>query len=170
MSEPYIGEIRIFAGSFAPQGWAYCDGSTISIADNDTLFTLLGTTYGGDGQTTFKLPDLRGRIPLHMGTSTFGTYTLGQQAGTENVTLTTQQIPGHTHAIAANNGAANVGTPAGNIFGSATISHYASPGGAGATGPIATASGGTSQPHSNIMPYLGISFIISLYGVYPSQS
>src|SRR5947208_17026937 len=100
MGQPYVGEIRMFAGNFAPAGWAFCNGQTIPISENDTLFTLIGTTYGGDGQETFALPDLQSRIPIHMGTGSSGTtYQIGEMAGVESVTLTTQQIPSHTHAM-----------------------------------------------------------------------
>src|SRR6266699_1246250 len=99
MSDPFIGEIRMFGGNFAPNGWAFCSGQTLPISEYDTLFTLIGTTYGGDGQSTFALPDLRGRLPVHQGTSTGGTFTLGEAAGVETITLTLQQIPAHTHSF-----------------------------------------------------------------------
>src|SRR4051794_30703113 len=100
MAQPYVGEIRIIAGNFAPAGWMFCDGSLLPISENDTLFQLIGTTYGGDGQVTFALPDLRGRVPIHMGSAATGTtYNLGEMAGVEEVTLTTQQLPAHTHAL-----------------------------------------------------------------------
>src|ERR1051326_1475358 len=101
MSTPYIGEIRLFAGNFAPVGWLFCDGSTLPISQYDVLFNLIGTTYGGDGQNTFDLPDLRGRVPLHQGSNQASTYVLGEEGGVESVTLTTQQIPQHTHALQA---------------------------------------------------------------------
>lgn len=170
MGQPYIGEIRMFAGNFAPVGWAFCNGQTLPISENDTLFTLIGTTYGGDGQETFNLPDLRGRLPLHSGTGKFGTtYQIGEAAGVESVTLSTQQIPAHNHLIVANNDIANSPSPKDTILGvsSSTFVFLAD----APSEPMKTAlspSGG-SQPHENTQPFLCVSFIISLFGVFPSQ-
>lgn len=169
MGSPYIGEIRMFAGNFAPTGWALCDGQVLPIAENDALFTLIGTTYGGDGQETFALPDLRGRIPIHSGTSQSGiSYTIGEQGGAEEITLTSQQIPVHRHPLASS-APATSGSPAGNAFGAAAgMNLYAEAEG------IADLEGnmplGGSQPHDNMMPYLAVNFIISLFGIFPSQS
>jgi microcystin-dependent protein len=172
MASPYIGEIRMFGGSFAPAGWAMCNGQTIPISQNDTLFTLIGTTYGGDGQETFQLPNLQSRIPIHAGTGKFGTtYQLGETAGTESVTLSTNQMPNHNHALIASTGAATAPSPNNNILAaSATISPYVKD----VAGPQLVASAvqpqGGSQPHENMMPFLVITFIISLFGIFPTQN
>ncbi len=177
MSQPYIGEIRMFGGNFPPVGWAFCDGQLMAIADNDTLFQLIGTTYGGDGQNTFGMPDMRGRVVTHMGTSSGQTYVLGQMAGAETVTLTTNQIPQHTHQVMATTATGSTGTPSsgamlatGGPAGTA-ITPYAAFGGNQITMPgNSTTSAGGSQPHDNMQPYLGLNFIISLYGIFPSQN
>ncbi len=169
MGSPFIGEIRMFAGNFAPSGWALCDGQVLPIAENDALFTLIGTTYGGDGQETFALPDLRGRIPIHSGTSPSGiSYVIGEQGGAEEITLTSQQIPVHRHPLASP-APATSGSPPGNAFGAATgLNLYAEAEG------IADLEGnlpaGGSQAHDNMMPYLAVNFIISLFGIFPSQT
>lgn len=172
MATPYIGEIRMFAGSFAPQGWALCWGQTMPISENDALFTLIGTTYGGDGQTTFNLPDLRSRVPVHMGYQGGITYTIGQTGGLETVTLTAQQLPAHQHAPLAN-ATGNSLTPGGNVWASSPAVQFVEPlpANLNANMPadsISTAGGG--QPHENRIPFLAINFIISLYGIYPTQS
>ncbi|NYF80596.1 phage tail protein [Granulicella arctica] len=165
MSNPYVGEIRLVGFNFAPEGWAICQGQLLSIAEYDVLFNLLGTTYGGDGQTTFALPDLQGRAPLHQGSS----YIIGSKAGVETVTLTTAQLPQHTHAIAAQGGNGNTTSPGSAFFAGSTEEQYAS--GAGATSgtmlPNFPSVG--SQPHDNRMPYLCMNYVISLFGIYPSQ-
>jgi microcystin-dependent protein len=174
MGEPFIGEIRMFAGSFAPAGWAFCNGATLPISENDTLFNLIGTTYGGDGQETFQLPDLQSRIPIHAGTAQSGTtYQLGEQAGVESVTLTVQQIPTHNHPPIASTDPGDQSTPVNNFW-SATFT------GDQIYDPAITANGtmnstliggtGGSQPHENMAPFLCISFIISLFGVYPQPN
>ena len=171
MGTPYVGEIRMFAGNFAPAGWAFCDGSVLAISNNDVLFNLIGTTYGGDGQTTFNLPDLRSRVPVHAGTGGGGTYVIGQAAGVESVTLTTQQIPAHNHVPLCNNGAGNQNDPGGGFWAvQSQQSPYTSdppntPMGANAIG----ATGG-SQPHDNMVPFLVINFIISLFGIFPTPT
>ena len=171
MSSPYIGEIRMFAGNFAPAGWAFCQGQLMPISENDALFTLIGTTYGGDGQSTFGIPDLQGRVPLHQGTLGGITYTIGEQAGTESVTLTTNQIPVHTHALVGATGNGAQTNPSNNFLASSTlIKPYASETpdtnmAASAIGPA-----GGSQPHENMQPFLVISYIISLFGIFPSQT
>jgi microcystin-dependent protein len=171
MSQPFIGEIRIFAGNFAPTGWALCDGQLIPISENDTLFNLIGTTYGGDGQETFALPDLRGRLPLHQGTGSSGTsYVIGESGGVEDVTLTTNQIPSHTHPLVATTAVGAAASPLNSVPAASGSSNVYRPGPAGT--PLAaqavSASGG-SQPHTNLQPYLCVDFIISLFGIFPTQ-
>lgn len=165
MAQPYIGEIRLFGGNFAPEGWAFCDGSLLDIGEYETLFSLIGTTFGGDGQSTFALPDLRGRIPIHQNPKP-----LGEMAGTETVTLTTSQIPAHTHGIAAATGTANQSSPANHRLAQPAFNLYGSGAGDAAMHPAAIASAGGTQPHDNMQPYLCVSYIISLYGIYPSPS
>jgi microcystin-dependent protein len=177
MSSPYIGEIRMFAGNFAPNGWMFCEGQTLPIAENDALFTLIGTTYGGDGQETFNLPNLASRMPMHMGTGPDGTtYQIGEMAGTEQETLTTQQIPNHTHAHqASTNQASPVYTNATGVLGSTGASKiYTALDPANLKTMHASTSGtsvtGGSQPHNNMSPFLSINFIISLFGIFPSPN
>ena len=171
MSQPYIGEIRMFGGNFAPLGWMFCDGSLLPISENETLFNLIGTTYGGDGQSTFALPDMRGRIPIHQGAG----YTLAEAVGTETVTLSLNQLPNHAHILNASaNAASSAGTPADMTANTGTTLLYATPD--AQTGPDvimnpqAIGAVGGNQPHNNLAPYLCVSFIISLYGIYPSQN
>jgi microcystin-dependent protein len=168
MSDPYIGEIRMFGGNFAPAGWAFCDGQLMAIAENDVLFNLIGTTYGGDGQSTFALPDLRSRVPLHQGVG----FTIAQNGGTESVTVTTSQTASHTHPMmATNNNAAATGA-AGNVLAQTpTYSPYLS--GFGVDSTLASTSIGTvggSQPHENRQPFQAVNFIISLFGIFPSPT
>jgi microcystin-dependent protein len=169
MSNPFIGEIRMVGFNFAPQGWAFCSGQLMSIAQNNALFALVGTTYGGDGQNTFGLPDLRGRVPIHQGQSP-GTsnYQIGQQGGTETVTLISSQLPAHTHPVAAaaggNDTNASSGMPA-----SGGPNLYAT--GAGTPpAPMTVMPTGGNQPHENMAPYVAISFVICLFGIFPSQN
>jgi microcystin-dependent protein len=173
MGNPYVGEIRLFAGNFAPAGWNFCNGAVLPISEFETLFNLIGTTYGGDGQQTFQLPDLRGRVPVHQGTgSGLSNYVIGQVGGRETVTLTINQMPSHRHAVAST-AAATRDTPAGNVLGSpgATGQVYtAATGGSGALASAANAAAGGSQPHENMMPTLCVNFIISLFGIFPSQN
>ena len=166
MANPYIGEIRMFGGNFAPQGWAFCQGQLLAIADNDALFALLGTTYGGDGQTTFALPDLRGRIPIHQGNG----YLLAEQGGTETETLTAQQIPFHNHSAVALSDHANTKSPKNALPARADEPTYAQPGDLVAMNPQAVSAVGGNQPHENLQPYLCVNFIISLFGIFPSQN
>jgi microcystin-dependent protein len=171
MSQPYVGEIRMFAGNFAPAGWMFCEGQLIPISEFETLFNLIGTTYGGDGQSTFALPDLRGRLPIHQGNG----FTLAETGGAEEVTLNTQQIPSHNHMV-----------------GATTTGQVLSPSGAIPAQPASTQSGtaiydantpattllpasigattGGNQPHDNFQPYLCVNFIISMFGIFPSQT
>jgi microcystin-dependent protein len=174
MSDPYVGEIRMFGGPFAPLGWKFCDGSLLSIADNSTLFNLIGTTYGGDGVNTFGLPNLSSRIPIHAGQSQ-GTqlYNLGQSGGVETVTLNTNQIPAHSHQLFASAGFANASVP-GNFVVLGTTNdpaqlYYSTSGGVTMATQSVSATG-SSLPHDNLMPYLCVNFIISLYGIYPSPN
>jgi microcystin-dependent protein len=173
MAQPYVGEIRMFAGNFAPAGWMFCDGTQLSIAENDTLFNLIGTTYGGDGQETFNLPDLRGRVPIHEGTNpaTGTTYTLGEQAGVETVTLNTQQIPQHNHALQATNAVGTQPNPGGNLLANSQGPQpYIQEGPDNSLNAQTLTPAGGSQPHENLQPFLGINFIISLFGIFPSQT
>jgi microcystin-dependent protein len=169
---PYVGEIRMFAGNFAPAGWMFCAGQTLPIAENEVLFQLIGTTYGGDGQETFVLPNLQSRIPMHMGTGPDGTtYQLGEMAGTESVTLSTQQIPVHTHPLVASDGLSNTANPGDHVLAKSTamkIYRNINPNIALQANIIAPVGG--SQPHDNMQPFLCINFIISLFGIFPSQT
>src|SRR5579864_555609 len=171
MGTPYVGEIRMFAGNFAPAGWALCQGQTLAISDNDVLFNLIGTTYGGDGQTTFNLPNLASRVPVHAGTGGGSSYIIGQAAGAESVTLTTSQIPAHSHAPLCNSGAGGQAGPSGGVWAQlATNPPYANVAPTLAMGANAIGSTGGSQPHDNMVPFLVINFIISLFGIFPSQT
>ena len=167
MSQPYIGEIKLFAGNFAPVGFAVCDGQLLDIAQNDTLFVLIGTTYGGDGQTTFALPDMRGRIPVHQSNGN----PQGAVGGTETIALLAGQIPPHSHDLRAGVGGSKVSSPANAYFASGGPQHYAShrvsPLSGTLQGGLAPAGGG--QPHDNMMPYATLMFIIALSGIFPSQ-
>ena len=173
MAQPYVGEIRMFAGNFAPAGWVFCDGQLLPISENETLFNLIGTTYGGDGQSTFAVPDLRGRIPIHAGTGPgLSSRILASSGGAEEVTLTVNQIPAHSHVVLASGAAASSGNPSGNV--SATTSptnvYSTSLQTAQNMNNAAIAPAGGSQPHSNLMPALCVNFIISLFGIFPSPS
>lgn len=171
MSQPYVGEIRMFAGNFAPNGWLFCEGQILPISWYETLFQLIGTTYGGDGQETFAVPDLRGRLPLHMGTGPDGTtLAIGETGGVEEVTLTVSQLPSHTHEPVGAVGPAFSKKPAPGLgFATGRTDVYA-PSGA-LTGPdFAIGEAGGGRPHSNIQPYLCVNFIISLYGIFPTQT
>src|SRR5262249_40280601 len=171
MGSPYVGEIRMFAGNFAPAGWAFCDGQLLPISENDTLFNLIGTTYGGDGQETFALPDLRGRVPIHQGTGPgLSTMTIGEQFGVETVTLTTNQIPQHNHNIATTAAAATTNAPSASVILADEASTASGGGNAFTYAPFNAAtqvvlpaqtigSGGGSQPHENVQPILVIRFI-----------
>lgn len=171
MSDPYVGEVRLFAGNFAPLGWAFCQGQLVPISENETLFNLIGTTYGGDGQQTFGLPDLRGRVPVHQGQGLGLTpRQMGEMAGVESVALSTVQMPAHSHALRASTAAASVTTPAGALLGATSVNSYDN---ASAGTPMAAAAitgAGGSQPHDNMAPTLALNYIISLFGIYPTQS
>jgi microcystin-dependent protein len=175
MGNPYVGEIRLFAGSFAPAGWAFCHGQTMPISENETLFQLIGTTYGGDGQETFNLPNLQSRVPLHMGTGPSGlTYQLGEMGGTETVTLTVNQIPIHSHAALASASGGSSPSSQNGVWAAMGQAGYApynfgDPGKTTMHAQSLSPTGG-NQPHDNMLPFLTISFIISLFGVFPSQT
>lgn len=169
----------MFGGTFAPAGWAFCDGTLLPISENEVLFALIGTIYGGDGQTTFALPDFRGRVPLHQGSGGGASYTIGQQAGVEAVTLQASQMPSHTHAVSASAAVPPNAVAAVNVTNTASTWVPASPpkprlyAAAASLVPMAPAAvqpAGGSQPHNNLAPYLAVNFIISLFGVFPSQS
>lgn len=167
MAQPYVGEIRMFAGNFAPAGWMFCEGQLLPISENETLFNLIGTTYGGDGQSTFALPDLRGRVPLHQGNS----FVLAETGGAEEITLTVTQIPAHSHPFLAAAVGGDQITPIGNLPASSfSVVPYIndSPGANMNVGAISAIGG--SQPHTNFQPYLCVNFIISLFGIFPSQT
>ena len=173
MSNPYIGEIRLFGGNFAPAGWAFCDGQLLPIADNDALFTLIGTTYGGDGQVTFALPDLRGRVPIHMGQGPgiSQNYQLAESVGVETVTLTVQQIPIHSHqALCHSGGSNNTANPQNAVWNVSDVVQYTSLAPNGSMHVSTVSQVGGSQPHENMAPYMGIYYIISLFGVFPSPT
>lgn len=172
MAQPFVGEIRMFAGNFNPSGWMFCNGQLLPISENETLFNLIGTTYGGDGQSTFALPNLQGRLPVHMGSLAGTTFQLAEQAGSESVTLTTQQIPIHTHPQQCSSGGqVSASNPQAGIAAPSDISQYSTAGATVQMGTPATTSdpAGGSQPHTNFMPYLCINFIISLFGIFPHQ-
>src|SRR5262245_9674478 len=169
---PYVGEIRMFAGNFAPNGWMFCEGQTLPISENEVLFQLIGTTYGGDGQETFNLPNLASRVPIHMGTGPSGTtYQLGEMAGTEQETLTVQQIPNHTHTLSASTAAGGTNSPANAVVAaSPSVQVFIVDSPDNNLNPAAVTAAGGSQTHENTQPFLCINFIISLFGVFPSQT
>lgn len=167
MAQPYVGEIRMFAGNFAPAGWMFCEGQLLPISEYETLFNLIGTTYGGDGQSTFALPDLRGRIPLHFGNG----FTLAETGGVEEVTLTVNQIPAHTHTLLASGDTANSPNPGDNVIArSPQVNAFINGSPSVGMSPQFIGSTGGSQPHNNFQPYLCVDFIISLFGIFPSQT
>jgi microcystin-dependent protein len=172
MAEPFIGEIRMFGGNFAPQGWALCHGQLAPISQNDMLFTLIGTTYGGDGQTTFALPDLRGRFPMHMGSGAgLSPRVIGQTGGAEEVTLTIQQLPQHNHAAIGAAGG-NAVEPVGNFWSADAAGNTAAYNNATDNSQMAAGAIGNAhvaQPHENVQPFLAINYIIALEGIFPSQ-
>lgn len=167
MAQPYVGEIRMFAGNFAPAGWMFCEGQLLPISENETLFQLIGTTYGGDGQSTFALPDLRGRIPIHQGNG----FILAETGGAEEITLTVQQIAAHNHPLLASSGSASGNSPVGNLPSeTTTINLYIEDNPNANLNPAAIGSTGGSQPHTNFQPYLCVNYIISLFGIFPSPT
>jgi microcystin-dependent protein len=167
VAQPYVGEIRMFAGNFAPAGWMFCEGQLLPISENETLFQLIGTTYGGDGQSTFGLPDLRGRLPLHQS----GAHLLAEAAGVEQVALDPAQMPVHSHPLRASTAAGSQNSPAGAVrAGSPTIDLYRESSAASGLAANTVAPAGGSQPHTNFQPYLCVDFIISLFGIFPSET
>jgi len=169
VAQPYVGEIRMFGGNFAPAGWMFCEGQLLPISEYETLFNLIGTTYGGDGQSTFALPDLRGRVPIHMGNG----FTLAQSGGVEMVTLTVAQIPAHSHPLLATNNFATTTGLQNNVAAAASVVNVSAYGTDQPTTPVSPASVssvGGNQPHNNFQPYLCVDFIISLFGIFPSQT
>ena len=177
MADPFLGEIIMFGGTFAPRGWAFCNGQLLPIAQNSALFSILGTTYGGDGRTTFALPDLRGRVPINSGGNSTGpgvsTYTLGERGGAEDVTLSTSQIPSHTHQARCQSGDGNAASPVGNVCADdlgVSSATYSSAGANADMAAAAIANTGGNQAHNNIQPFLAVNFIIALTGVFPSRN
>lgn len=171
MSEPFVGEVRMFAGNFSPRGWAFCDGQLLAVSQNDALFSLLGTIYGGDGRTTFGLPDLRGRIPIHAGHGPgLSERRLGSKGGAENVTLTVNQLPSHHHVINAENTAATGNSPQDALIGdSPSIDLFTESTPTENLSSQSITSVGGSRSHTNLMPFLCVHFIIALFGIYPSR-
>lgn len=173
MSEPFIGEIKLVGFNFAPRGWALCNGQLLPIAQNTALFSLLGTTYGGNGQTTFALPDLRGRVPIHMGQGPgLSSRNIGESSGTENVTLGVSQMPSHTHTARGNTGLANKQSPVGAVNAvepTGQTATYSNAAPNADMNPGAIASTGGSQPHPNMQPFLAVNFVIALEGIYPAR-
>ncbi len=171
MSEPFIGEVKMFGGNFAIRGYAFCDGQLMDISQNDALFSLIGTIYGGDGTTTFALPDLRGRIPLHQGTGPGLTNRpIGQKSGTETVTLTVQQIASHNHTANVNSQDGTNGNPQNGVVAQTTAGPFNTTAVNNQMGNQSIGQTGGSQPHDNMQPYLCISFIIALEGIYPPRN
>jgi microcystin-dependent protein len=167
MAQPYVGEIRLFAGNFAPAGWMFCSGQTLPISENETLFQLIGTTYGGDGQSTFMLPDLRGRVPIHQGSG----FILAETGGVETVTLTVNQIPVHAHSFLASADVANSPNPAAHVLAEtvSTTPYFAGSPVVGLSPQCIGRTGG-NQPHENLQPFQCINYIISLFGIFPSPT
>ena len=171
MSEPFVGQITMFAGNFAPRGWALCDGQILAIVQNQALFSLLGTTYGGDGRTTFALPDLRGRLPLHSGQGPgLVDRRLGAKSGSESVTLVSTQLPSHAHPLQGTDSAATTPDPSGSVFARSSGDAYGSEFSASNMNGAAVSNSGGGQAHTNLMPSLAINFIVALFGVFPSRS
>lgn len=171
MSEPFVGEVKMFAGNFAPRGWAFCDGQLLAVSQNNALFSLLGTIYGGDGRTTFALPDLRGRIPIHAGSGPGLTpRKIGATGGAENVTLTANQLPSHTHPLQGTDDLGNTPNPSGNVSARSTsVDAYIGDAPSTNLSTSAVSSVGGSQSHANLQPFLCIHFIVALFGIYPSR-
>jgi len=167
MAQPYVGEIRMFGGNFAPAGWLFCEGQLLPISENETLFQLIGTTYGGDGESTFQLPDLRGRLPIHRGNG----FILAETGGAEEITLTVNQIPAHTHPFVVNSGQGSSPNPENNLLGgSPNVDVFIQDVANVALAPTSVSPVGGSQPHTNFQPYLCVDFIISLFGIFPSPT
>jgi microcystin-dependent protein len=169
MSQAFVGEVRLVGFNFAPAGWAVCNGALQSIAENSTLFNLIGTTYGGDGQQTFGLPDLQGRIPLHQGSNGVSTYVIGQKGGVETVTVTINQFPAHTHALLGSTADAGTNIPTGNTLGGNVSAYTTVAPTIAMNNAMIGSSGGGSQAHNNLQPFLVLNWVISFFGVFPSQ-
>jgi len=166
MAEPFLSEIRIFSFNFPPKGWAFCNGQLLPINQNQALFALLGTTYGGNGQTTFALPNLQGQVPIHMGNG----HTLGEKAGSSAVTITQQQMPQHLHFMTASSAVGNTPLPSGALLAQTPANIYADPTNLTTLFPGSVTNVGGSQPHNNMMPYLVLNFCIALQGIFPSRN
>lgn len=166
MANPFLGEIRMFGGNFAPLGWAMCDGSLVPIDQNQALFALVGTTYGGDGVNTFALPDLRGRVPLHQGIG----FTIGQNGGAETVTLIVSQLPTHTHQAHGQSSSGDLAGPGNGFWAASSLVQFSSNAPNATMNPASMGSIGGSQPHENMMPFLALTFIIAVEGIFPSQN
>jgi microcystin-dependent protein len=166
--EPFTGEIRIFAGNFAPQNWALCNGAIMAISQNQALFQLIGTTYGGDGQNTFGLPNLQSRVPIHTGSNGTSNYFLGQNGGLESETLTNGQLPAHSHLLQASSASGTSTSPAGNVPAAWGSNQYSDATPTGAMGAAVQPNGG-GLPHDNMLPFLAVNFIICLVGIFPTQ-
>lgn len=167
MAQPYVGEIRLFAGNFAPAGWAFCNGALLPISEFETLFQLIGTTYGGDGESTYAVPDLQSRVPIHQGNG----FVLGETGGVETVTLTQQQVPSHSHPLVATTAPGTSNTPAGNLLAqTSSVTPYINDATSVDMAANAISGTGGSQPHDNMQPFLAVSYIISLYGIFPSPT
>lgn len=170
MSESFIGEIRLVGWNYEPRGWSFCNGQTMQINVNQALFALLGTTYGGNGVTTFALPDLRDRVPVHSGRRPGGSdFTLGQAGGEASHPLTTSELPAHIHALTATSAAGSVGSPNGNIPAVSTKAAYGTSADV-AMGALTVQNTGASEPHENMPPFLALNFVIALTGIFPSQN
>jgi microcystin-dependent protein len=167
MAQPYVGEIRMFAGNFAPAGWMFCEGQLLAISENETLFNLIGTTYGGDGDSTFALPDLRGRLPIHQGNN----FVLAQTGGAEEITLNVNQMAAHSHPFLVSLNSATQSSPDGSTPGnSASVDLFREDVASVQLNPVSILPVGGNQPHTNFQPYLCVSFIISLFGIFPSPT
>ncbi|MFS3128050.1 phage tail protein [Nocardioides sp. Bht2] len=166
MANPYIGEVRLFAGNFPPAGWKFCNGELLPISEYETLFQLIGTTYGGDGETTFRLPDLQSRVPIHQGNG----YVIGETGGAEEVTLTTPQLPVHNHTAVASAGVGTLNSPAGALPASGPQGLYSEGAGDAVLAASAVTAVGGSQPHENRQPFVALNYVISLFGIWPSQT
>jgi microcystin-dependent protein len=170
LSEPFLAEVRIVGFNFAPRGWAFCDGQILPINQNQSLYSLLGTTYGGDGRTNFALPDLRGRTPIHVGGSNGGTHVLGQKSGEETHTLAANEMPQHTHTLQGTNASGTATAPQGNVLAEASLNVYSAFSSAVAMGSGSVSNVGGGQAHDNMQPFLALNFCIALQGLFPSRN
>lgn len=172
MGDQYVGEIRLFAGNYAPEGWLFCDGSLLPVNGYEPLFTLLGTTYGGDGQSTFGIPDLRGRIPIHAGTNpqTLTRFPIGEMGGVEKVTLTVAELPAHTHNVNVSSNDGNSADLLNQFFADSNVNQYSTKEADGKMSEQAIGLDGGNQPHNNMMPYTVLNYIIAVQGIYPSSN